>query len=115
MTERLDPNSLSAAVAARARAVRNMRGLSARELADRMTEAGCPMSRVTLASLETGRRAHVSVDELYAMAHVLTVTPEYLVTGVGSGCAWCNDAPPPGFACTACGQTTDLAKDGDDA
>lgn len=63
-------------VARQVRELRDGRGWSARELADRLAKAGAPqVSRSVLASIESGRRPYVTVDELFALARVFNVSP----------------------------------------
>lgn len=56
----------------RVRWYRNLRGLSAQDLADRM--AGT-MTRSVIANLEAGRKKDVTVTELTALAQALDVAP----------------------------------------
>src|SRR4249920_2956625 len=66
-------------ISGRVRQLREQHGWSARELADRCAEAGMPeLTRDVITSLETGRRASVSVDELFVLALVLDVAPVHL-------------------------------------
>lgn len=44
-----------------------------------MTRVGVPWDRSTVANLENGRRATVSVEELFVLAYVLSVAPVHLV------------------------------------
>lgn len=54
---------------------RAKRGWSARALADHLTEIGFPqLNRSALASIESGRRSYVTVDELFALAVALDVS-----------------------------------------
>lgn len=63
-------------VAANVRAVRSRRGWSAQTLADRCAEIGVPsLDRSTVANIENGRRQRVGVDELFALAFALDVSP----------------------------------------
>jgi len=70
----------TAVVAARMKKLRVKRGLSAAELAQRMQAAGIPWERIVVTKLETGRRASVSVAELFALADVLNCPPVMLMT-----------------------------------
>jgi transcriptional regulator with XRE-family HTH domain len=60
--------------------LRVKRGLSAAKLARRMREAGIPWQRIVVTKLETGRRASVSVAEMFALAAVLNCPPVMLMT-----------------------------------
>jgi transcriptional regulator with XRE-family HTH domain len=70
-------------IAAEVRRYRQMRGLSAQQLADRTAELGLPMQRSVLANLESGRRTTVTVAELLVLAAALSVAPVLLVFPVG--------------------------------
>jgi transcriptional regulator with XRE-family HTH domain len=59
----------------RVREVRRRHGWNQQQLAEQMTKAGVAWDRNVVANLETGRRASVGVDELLALAHVLSVAP----------------------------------------
>lgn len=62
----------------RIRAVRKGKGMSARELADRMTEAGHRFSYTAITKIENHQRT-LHEDTLAAMAKVLGVPPESLL------------------------------------
>jgi transcriptional regulator with XRE-family HTH domain len=66
-------------IAERVRQLREARGLTAARLAERMTEEGVKWDRSVVANLENGRRASVTVEELFALAYVLEVAPVHLV------------------------------------
>ncbi len=58
------------------RNIRRQRGWSARELAERCRAAGLPKwNREIVANVENGRRASISVDELFVLAVVFGVAP----------------------------------------
>jgi transcriptional regulator with XRE-family HTH domain len=59
--------------------LRPKRGLTAANLAERMTELGIKWDRAIVANLESGRRRSVSVDELLGLALVLNVAPVHLL------------------------------------
>jgi transcriptional regulator with XRE-family HTH domain len=61
------------------RDLRDGRGWSAQRLAEEMTKVGIPWDRSIVANIENGRRASVSVEELLALAYVLSVAPVHLV------------------------------------
>jgi transcriptional regulator with XRE-family HTH domain len=62
--------------------LRGDRGWSAAELAERLTAAGVPTSRTTVSDIETGRRSFVTLDELLALARVLEVEFDTIVSQV---------------------------------
>jgi transcriptional regulator with XRE-family HTH domain len=95
------PNPRSRNVMQRIRKLRQARGWSGTELADRMARIGMPIAATTLRSYETGRRRDVTTDELFAFAEVFGTTPQALVEPVA--CDTCHGAPPKGFECRACG------------
>lgn len=76
-------------------------------LAEAVTAQGVPLTRSTLANLETGRRGDISTTELVAFARALQTTAGELLEP--SPCGTCQDAPPAGFQCTACGTTGGVA------
>ncbi|MFI1951986.1 helix-turn-helix domain-containing protein [Streptomyces xinghaiensis] len=67
------------AVAKRLREIRKRRGLTAEQLADRLTEQGVPWQRSTVAKLENGSRENVTIAEWLALAYVLDVAPIHLL------------------------------------
>ena len=102
---------LAAIVMRNVREARRARRWSAADLAAKVRATGCPLDRSILANMETGRRRDVSVDQLWAFAEVLETTPEYLATNVGPACARCQDAPPAGFSCLACGKPGEITEE----
>lgn len=74
----------SEVLAEQVRAWRDRRGLSARQLAERIADLGGSMDRVAIASLEVGRRG-VSLDEALLLAVALNVPPPLLMFGLGTG------------------------------
>jgi transcriptional regulator with XRE-family HTH domain len=70
-------------VAGEVRRYRREHGLSAQQLADRCANLGVDVSRATIADLENGRRAAISVAELLALAAALEVAPVLLVFPLG--------------------------------
>lgn len=70
-------------VAERIKGLRQRRGWTAAELADRCADKGLNgFNRSVLANLESGRRKYVSVDELLTLAYVLDVAPVHLLVPV---------------------------------
>jgi transcriptional regulator with XRE-family HTH domain len=74
-----EPLSPHRVIAERMKELRSKRGWSAAHLATEMTKAGVAWDRSIVANLELGRRATVSVEELFALAYVLSVAPVHLV------------------------------------
>jgi len=69
-------------IAQRVRQLRDGRGWSAERLAQEMTSAGVPWTRIVVTKLETRRRPSISVEELLALAYALGVAPvDLLVPG----------------------------------
>ena len=66
-------------IAARMRQLRTGRGWSAQRLSEEMSKVGVPWDRSIVANLESGRRRTVSVEEMLALAYVLSVAPVHLV------------------------------------
>ncbi|MFG1839105.1 helix-turn-helix domain-containing protein [Micromonospora sp. NPDC049175] len=75
------PSSLTPhrVIAERMKELRKKRGWSAAHLAQEMKKAGIPWDRSIVASLELGRRATVTVEELLALSFVLSVAPVHLL------------------------------------
>lgn len=69
----------TAAVAYRVRQLRERRGMTAQELADRLAEQGLLWKRSTVAKLENGGRENVSLQEWLTLAIVLNVSPLHLL------------------------------------
>lgn len=67
------------AVIERVKELRRKRGLTAQQLAERMTKAGVPWEAGVVTKLETGRRKSISVAELLALAYVLDVALVHLI------------------------------------
>jgi transcriptional regulator with XRE-family HTH domain len=66
-------------IADRVKSLRKKRGWSAERLAEEMTAAGIPWTRVVVTKLETARRPGVNVAELFGLAYALGVSPVHLV------------------------------------
>jgi transcriptional regulator with XRE-family HTH domain len=73
------PQKPTQVIAARVKELRRKRGMSAAQLGDRLRDVGINWDRAILANLENGRRASVSVEELFGLALVLDVAPLHLV------------------------------------
>ena len=71
-------------VAGQIRQRRQARGMSAEDLAAACADLGMPIPRSTLADLENGRRASISVAEWLAIAAALDVPPVVLLCPVGT-------------------------------
>lgn len=83
MTQEEWPARLARTMATEVRRFRQVRGMSAQQLADRCTELGMPIARSVLANFESGRRPTLSVAELLVIAQALRVPPAALVFPVG--------------------------------
>lgn len=97
---------VSAKAIAKLRIIRQGRAVSARALAEAMTEAGYPIQRSVIANLESGRRAEVSVDHLVIAARALGVDASILLREITDPCPRCKGKPPEGFTCNTCGGTS---------
>jgi transcriptional regulator with XRE-family HTH domain len=74
------PQSPSIHIAHRVRALRDAEGISAAGVAKEVsTDHGLAMTRDTLANIEIHRRGNVTVEELFALALVLNVSPTNLL------------------------------------
>lgn len=69
-----------AVVKERVKELRKAKGLTAAELGEAMAAQGAPWDRSIVANFENGRRATLSVAELFALAIVLDVPPLLLMT-----------------------------------
>ncbi len=68
------------AVARRMKELRQRRGWTAAELADRCAEIGMPeLNRSVIANIESHRRKYVTVDEAFTLAYALDVAPIHLL------------------------------------
>lgn len=94
----------SAAVMARIRKLRELRSLTQKELAQRITAAGYPVGRVALAQSEVGSRKEIPIDFVLAAAAAFDVPIETLLHD--PDCPQCSDAPPDGFSCLVCGKAS---------
>lgn len=89
--------------------LRTIAGLSQRELDRRTQEIGHRVPYSTLALIETGMNKTqtarmVTVDQLVVLAKALEVPVMRLLRE--PQCRQCWDAPPAGFACSACQAST---------
>jgi transcriptional regulator with XRE-family HTH domain len=75
---------ITRSIAEEMRQRRKARGMSAEDLAAACTDLGMPIPRSTLADLENGRRASISVAEWLAIAAALDVPPVMLLCPVGT-------------------------------
>lgn len=79
MEQTAEPARPTSVIASRIRALRLRHGWTADQLAERMTDAGVPWTRIVVTKMETGRRPSVSVEEWLALALVLDVAPVHLL------------------------------------
>jgi transcriptional regulator with XRE-family HTH domain len=61
------------------RHVRVSRGLTQKGLAKRLSELGYPMESLTVARIEHGRMKRLSLDDVFAFAYALNVSPLFLM------------------------------------
>ncbi|WP_097982862.1 helix-turn-helix domain-containing protein [Streptomyces sp. f150] len=94
---------ISARVIEKLRDARRANAVSARALAEAMTEAGYPIQRSVIANVENGRRAEISVDHLVIACRALAIDPATLLRQVTDPCPHCHGATPRGFTCNTCG------------
>ena len=97
-------NEISQRFIARVRHLRKQRGLSAEQLS---VQAG--LSKSTWSNLEVpggGQERYVTLDKAVPVATVLGVPIGQLIEGLSDSCPQCNDAPPQGFTCQACGASS---------
>jgi len=89
------------AVAAKIRLLRRKRGITTTALSELLLAASRPIHASAITKIEKGNR-HIGVDDLFALAAALGVTPAQLLEPP-EACSTCNGQPPAGFACLACG------------
>lgn len=93
---------LSAELFTKVRTLRNLQGVSAQALADRMTAQGFHINRSVIANCESGRVRSMSVDFASHAARALGLTLIELLTEPAV-CKSCQGTPPVGFTCNKCG------------
>lgn len=81
-SERRTPTSV---IAKRVREVRDRRGLTAEQLAERLVALGVNWQRSTVAKLENDKRENVTVTEWLALAAALNVAPVHLLIPPDAG------------------------------
>jgi transcriptional regulator with XRE-family HTH domain len=79
-TREKTPADVSRVVGRQIRTVRELLRLSQAQLAQRLKDKGVTMRQVTIARLESGDR-RITVDEVFAIAAVLGVSPQLLLSG----------------------------------
>jgi transcriptional regulator with XRE-family HTH domain len=67
----------------RLREVRDGQGLTREKLSDRLEAIGYPIEALTLARIEGGRIKRLSVDDVFALAYALDVSPLFLMLPYG--------------------------------
>jgi transcriptional regulator with XRE-family HTH domain len=83
VTQPSSPQRQRRGVGAEVRRYREMRKMSAQQLAERCAGLGLPIQRSVLANLENGRRDTVSTPELLVLALALNVAPVLLLFPAG--------------------------------
>jgi transcriptional regulator with XRE-family HTH domain len=87
-------------IATRVKELRKRRGWSAQRLGEEMAAVGVPWDRSIVANFENGRRSYVTVEELLALAYVLSVAPVHLVVPLEDSTPY---APVPSLQFTTAG------------
>lgn len=82
------------------RELRTRHGWSAQRLAEEMSKVGVPWDRSIVANIENGRRASISIEEVLALAYVLSVAPVHLIVPP------VDDQAAPGYLITPEGPVT---------
>lgn len=75
MTHTSWPIQLTRQIGAEVRGHRTRREMTVQALADRCSDLGLPLSRVTLTKMERGLREHIAVPELLILGAALDVAP----------------------------------------
>lgn len=96
------PLPLSKDLIDKLRTLRKIHGVSAQELADRMTAQGFRITRGVIANCENGRVQTLSVDHADHAARALGTTLVQLISEPAE-CPTCKGKPPTGFTCNTCG------------
>lgn len=94
---------VAAVVVRNMRESRRARKWTTRQLSARLREIGVGLPHAVIVNLENRRRADLTVDELYGLVKVFETTADYMATNTGPSCTRCQDVPPAGFSCMACG------------
>jgi transcriptional regulator with XRE-family HTH domain len=79
------------------REARELNKVSAQQLADATTKIGLPVSRVTIADIENGRRRYVSTAELIAISSAMGISPFDLLYPSGEEVEYLPDSRLPRF------------------
>lgn len=74
-----EPNTATNFVRKQVKRLRNERGWSAKQLAERLKGLGIPWDRDIVANFENGRRASISLEETLALAYALDIAPAYFI------------------------------------
>ena len=80
---KIDIERPSEVIRRRLREVRDSRRITRDELSDRLEAIGYPIEALTLARIETGRMKRLSVDDVFALAYALDVSPLFLMLPYG--------------------------------
>ncbi|WP_147978996.1 helix-turn-helix domain-containing protein [Streptomyces sp. MS191] len=83
MTQQDWASRLAQITASQVRRYRELREMSAQQLAEACADLGHPIQRSVIANLENGRRGQVSVAEVIVLAVALKVPPIYLIYPCG--------------------------------
>ena len=70
-------------VAKRLRFERSKHGWTVEGLAQRMTDVGCPINPSSIWKIEKAERRRINLDEAYALARVLGISLDQLITPIG--------------------------------
>lgn len=97
-----DEMEISVKAAKRLREFRKVHRITQEQAAEGYTKYGCPMSRESLANVETERVRSVSIDLVFAAAGFYKVGLWDFFHG--PLCGQCRDEPPIRFICTVCGK-----------
>lgn len=82
--------------------LREARGWSREELAQKLTDAGRSTSYSAIVAQENGRIREASAHQLLLLAEVFEVSPAYLIQAKPP-CEKCDGTPPAGYKCLTCG------------
>lgn len=101
----MDAHRATVNAAAGMRALRNQRGWTARQLAEKFSELGMPeVTRSIITNLENGRQLRMNLEQAAGLVLIFETTFEWLLCAEGAvKCVNCSDKPIPGFICASCG------------
>jgi transcriptional regulator with XRE-family HTH domain len=106
VTQSAVSNDLSQAFVKRVRAIRQGRGISVRELVERLHGIGFSIPEQKIRKQEFALTAPIPLDQAVAVAKVLGISLDKLTDPFG--CSTCQDMPLVGYTCNECGSSAPM-------